>query len=184
VFFSFFLFLSLRGTCKTYDRCRETDFSQERDIFLVNLDFGTDEKRKRERERERKRVVWIHILLYSLLVSFVLIVETWMSKTDFCLPPRAVSSSPRRNKQGNKIQVLRILPFPACSLRVFFLSFPPPRASSCELFFLFVPFCPLPFKSCSLSSSGRDRLPPARRAIYYPTALPQTQDCLAPFSIS
>lgn len=151
-------------------------FSSRTDVFLVNLDCNTERKRGSGDTR---------ILLSSLLVSLVLIVETPVSKTDFCLPPRPLESS--SNKQGNKIQVLRILPFPACFPPSIPLSFP---AASRELvraffsFFFFVRFRPLPFEPCSLFSSGWDRLPPARRAIYYPTALPQTLDCLAPFSIS
>lgn len=57
------------------------------------------------------------------------------------------------------------------------------RVSSCALF-SFAPFCLFPFEPCSLSSSGRDRLPPARRAIYYPTALPQTHRTVQPRFLS
>lgn len=71
-------------------------------------------------------------------------------RENHCLQNRSLLtlSSPLCNKQGNRIQVLRIPPFVTCS----FWSFSLLLSVSRELVraFFFLPFCPLPFEPCAL----------------------------------
>lgn len=112
-----FLFLPACGTGETYYDRRfwaRNGFFSGKDVFLVNLDFSAERERKREGERSG----------YAFFFPRFSFRSASLLRLRSLKPISAYSrglSSPPRNKQGNKIQVLRILPFPACSLRVFLL---------------------------------------------------------------